>query len=69
MKIEQKNVNSLRLSSLAEGDVFECGNALYLKTNEVIDGKRTCVRLRDGLIDWFDEECFVRECDAKVVVE
>ncbi len=69
MKIERVNADSRRLSSLENGEVFEYQTNLWLKTNEVIDGTITCVRLEDGHIDWFVEKCFVYKRDAKVVIE
>lgn len=69
MKIERGNTNSWRLSSIAIGEVFEYKDVLYLKTNELIDNRRTCVRLVDGYIDWFVEETFVSKVISKVVIE
>ena len=51
MKIVYSNLNLRRLSSIAEGGVFKYQTNLWLKTNEVIDDKITCVRLVDGRID------------------
>ena len=69
MKIVHSNVNSWMLSSIAVGGVFEYDNALYLKTDEFVGNKRVCVRLGDGHIGWFDEECFIYKSKAKVVLE
>ena len=68
MKIVRSNTD-LCISSIEEGEVFEYGNVLYLKTDEVVEGRRTCVRLVDGHVDWFVEELFVYKRVAKVIVE
>lgn len=69
MKIEHSNTHSWRLSSIKIGEIFEYDNVLYLKTDEFVDNRRTCVRLGDGHIDWFVDEAFVYKHEAKVVVE
>lgn len=69
MKIERSNANSWRLSLIEDGGVFEYNNVLYLKTDEVVDDRRTCIRLADGHVDWFVEELFVYKRVAKVIVE
>jgi hypothetical protein len=68
MKIVRSNTD-LCISSIEEGEVFEYDNVLYLKTDEVVEGRRTCVRLVDGHVDWFVEELFVYKRVAKVIVE
>ena len=69
MKIVRSNTDSWRLSSIEAGEVFEYNNVLYLKTDEVVEGRRTCIRLKDGHVDWFVEEVFVYKRVAKVVVD
>lgn len=69
MKIVHSNTTSLRLSSIAEGEVFEYKDVLYLKTDELVENRRTCIRLGDGHVDWFVEDCFVYKREAKVVLE
>ena len=70
MKIERSNTNSLKLSSIEDGEVFEYDNVLYLKTDTVVDGGRTCVRLEDGHVDWFvEDKLFVYKRVARMAVE
>lgn len=69
MEIVNSNANMCRLSSLAAGTVFEYHYVLYLKTDKLDDGKIICVRLGDGHIDWFIEECSVYKLDVKAVIE
>lgn len=67
--VHSNNTNSWSLFSLAEGDVFEYKDVLYLKTDEHVGNRRTCVRLGDGHIVGFIEEAFVYKREAKVVLE
>jgi hypothetical protein len=69
MKIERGNANAYRLSSLSKGTAFEYNNALYLKTSYIVNDMRTCVRLEDGYVEWFEEDVFVYKYEAKVVVK
>ena len=70
MKIVRSNTTSLRLSSIAEGEVFEYKDVLYLKTDKLVGNRRACIRLEDGHIDWLEEEeSFVYKREAKMVVE
>lgn len=69
MKIEYGNIKAQSLSSIEVGDVFEYNNTLYLKTDEYVDNSRTCVRLGDGHIVAFLDECFIYKHEAKVVIE
>ena len=70
MKIVRSNTNSWKLSLIEDGEVFEYDNVLYLKTDEVVEGRRTCIRLEDGHVDWFvDDKLFVYKRVTKVVVE
>lgn len=69
MKIEHSNTHSWRLSSIAEGEVFECKGTFYIKTNDADCILKLCVRLSDGYASWLPEGEFVRKCEAKVVIE
>lgn len=69
MKIVRSNTNSCRLSSIADGDVFEYKDVLYLKTDKPFENGRACIRLEDGHMDWLEEESLVYKREAKVVVE
>ena len=69
MKIVRSNTNSWRLSLIEDGEVFEYANDVWLKTDEVVDDRRVCIRLTDGHVDWFVEELFVYKRVAKVIVE
>lgn len=69
MKIERGKIETQRLSSFMEGEVFEYNNAFYLKTDESIDDMRTCVNLKDGKMRWFAEDSFVYRHEAKIIIE
>lgn len=69
MRIENAYYQLSSITKLAEGDVFEFDDILYLKTNDITDNKITCVALEGGQINLFKENTLVFKRQAKVVIE
>lgn len=76
MKIERKQKNGRRFSSLDVGSAFEYNGRYYMRTETVDtdfdeDEYQTtynAVDLANGHLDWFNHDCIVELLDATLMI-
>ena len=64
MKIEHPSPDTIRVSDLAPGDVFELGGSFYIVTDEGPVSDRICINLETGFSLAYNDESVSHIPDA-----
>lgn len=68
MKINYTTNQKIKFDELENGNVFIYEDTFYIKVKETYDCNYNAVRLVDGMLEDFVENCYVTHCDNHVLM-